>query len=193
LRAASTASNPELVKITLPVVAAFGARCRFPGERAMVWLGAVQRSKVSALSRRASSALSAWGCTSPMACNSRAICFCPARTTRGLACPAAATPNAAVKSRYFRPSASQTCTPCARSHTIGHDPSGSMNVMFRDSNSRSNCRVFRVPVMIFSRRAAQPPASADQRPAQIPIRRVHPAARSPCAAGFGTAPAARRQ
>src|SRR5262249_18959230 len=50
-------------------------------------------------------------------------------------------PNAAVRSRYFRPSASQTFTPLARSHTIGHDPSGSVNSTFRDSYSRSRSRV----------------------------------------------------
>ena len=47
--------------------------------------------------------------------------------------PDAATPNAAVKSRYFLPFASQTCTPLARSQTIGHEPSASMNVTLRDS------------------------------------------------------------
>ena len=70
--------------------------------------GFVQRSNVIRLNSRASCALSACGCTSPIACSSFAICFCPALTTRGLAWPAAATPNAAVRSRYFFPSASQT-------------------------------------------------------------------------------------
>jgi len=46
---------------------------------------------------------------------------------------AAATPNAAVKSRYFFPSASHTWTPFARFQTIGQEPSDSMNVTLRDS------------------------------------------------------------
>ena len=71
-------------------------------------LTSAQRSKVIRLSSRASCALSACGCTSPIACSSLAICCWPARTTRGFAWPAAATPNAAVRSRYFFPSASQT-------------------------------------------------------------------------------------
>ena len=45
----------------------------------------VHRSKVMRLNSRASSALRAWGCTSPIAWGSRASCLCPAFTTRGLA------------------------------------------------------------------------------------------------------------
>src|ERR1700722_1706771 len=128
LSAASTASKPELQKITLP---------RLDFEKR-------QRPKVSRLSSRARRAFNACGWTSPMACSSFSICFCPARTTRGFAWPAAATPKAAVRSRYLRPSASQTCAPRARSQTMGHEPSGSENVTLRDSKSRSwsmTCRV----------------------------------------------------
>ena len=126
--AASTASKPELQKMVFPTLD-FGP-----------WT-LDHFSNVSALNSRASRALSACGCTSPMACSSVAIWRWPARTTRGLAWPAAATPKAAVRSRYLRPSASQTFTPRARSHTMGHEPSASMNVTLRDSWERKRVRV----------------------------------------------------
>src|SRR5437660_7163702 len=154
LSAASTASKPELQKIVFAVadvcrrpLSGFCPACGFfkptpdpsreGNERivavcVLLSLGGVggeltvadHRSNVIRLNSRASSALSACGCTSPIACNSLFIWRCPAFTTRGFAWPAAATPKAAVKSRYFLPSASQTCTPRARFHTIGQEPSG---------------------------------------------------------------------
>src|SRR5439155_2348432 len=89
----------------------------------------------------ASCAFSACGCTSPIAWSSSRICFCPARTTRGFPWPAAATPNAAVKSRYFRPSRSHTCTPLAFVQTMGQCALRSRNVTFRDSYLRSSLSI----------------------------------------------------
>ena len=94
LSAASTASKPELQKMVLPRMASaapafesdaaqFAGQLRLQGVRMDVAHGVQQLSHL------------------PL----------PGATTRGLAWPAAATPKAAVKSRYFRPSASQTCAP----------------------------------------------------------------------------------
>src|SRR5208282_3329256 len=77
-----------------------------------------------------------------MACGSFPICRCPAATTRPRPCPAAATPNAAVKSMYFRPSASHTFVPLARAHTIGHEPSGAIQSMWAGSYARRRSRTF---------------------------------------------------
>ena len=88
LNAASTASKPEHPKITLPVSTTAVALPR-----------RVHRSKVRRLNSRARRAFNAWGCTSPMAWSNSPICRWPARTTAELACPAAATPKAAVRSR----------------------------------------------------------------------------------------------
>src|SRR5947207_3256155 len=136
LSATSTGSKPELQKIVLPP----------SSPSSTLDLLCCQRSNVILLSSRANCAFKACGCTSPMAWSNRAVCFCPASTTREFACPAAATPNAAVRSRYFLPSASQTCTPFARSQTIGHEPSASMKVTFCDSYFRSNLRTSAVVI-----------------------------------------------
>src|SRR5207247_4110220 len=91
LSAVSTASNPELQKIDFAV-----SWEALDLGRGVLDAVVVHRSKVIRLSSRASLALRACGCTSPMACRSAAIWRWPAWTTRGLAWPAAATPNAAV-------------------------------------------------------------------------------------------------
>src|SRR5215469_1379811 len=139
LRAASTASEPELQKIVLAVWIFWSWVSVFE-----IFSSELQRSKVMRLSSRASSALRAWGWTSPMACRRRSIWSWPALTTWGLAWPAAATPKAAVRSRYFLPSASQTFTPLARSQTIGQEPSDSVKSTLRDSYSRRRSSVSRV-------------------------------------------------
>src|SRR5580658_3767064 len=112
LSADSTASNPELLKMVLP------EETFFPEDRAVPDFAPAQRSNVIRLSSRASSALTAWG----------------------FPWPAAATPKAAVRSRYFLPSASQTLTPLAFSQTMGHEPSGSAYSTLRDSYSRRSWR-----------------------------------------------------
>jgi len=121
-----------------------GVACWTSGFRVLpADLGAVQRSNVIRLSSRANSALSRCGCTSPIACSSRAICAWPALTTRG-------SRDRRLRRRRRREievaasfSVPHMGAAGARPND-GQEPSGSRNVTFRDSKRRRRSRVLEV-------------------------------------------------